>query len=138
MIRVLVVDDHRLVRQGLRALLASAPDIEVVGEARDGREAIDMATDIAPNIILMDVEMPRLGGLQATEAIQALDLASRIIILSMYSDETLVRQAMRKGARGYLLKSADRDELISTIRSVNEGNTYFGSLLSDGGMDVRI
>ncbi|HEX9076562.1 MAG TPA: response regulator transcription factor [Anaerolineae bacterium] len=138
MIRVLVVDDHRLVRQGLRALLASAPDIEVVGEARDGREAIDMATDIAPNIILMDVEMPRLGGLQATEAIQALDLASRIIILSMYSDETLVRQAMRNGARGYLLKSADRDELISTIRSVNEGNTYFGSLLSDGGMDVRI
>lgn len=133
MIRVLVVDDHRLVRQGLRALLASAPDIEVIGEARDGREAIDMATDQVPNIILMDVDMPRLSGLQATQAIHALDLASRIIILSMYSDEALVRQAIRNGARAYLLKSADRDELISTIRSVNEGNTYFGSLLSNGG-----
>ncbi len=135
MIRVLVVDDHRLVRQGLRALLASAPDIEVIGEARDGREAIDMATDQAPNIILMDVDMPRLSGLQATQAIHALDLASRIIILSMYSDEALVRQAMRNGARAYLLKSADRDELISTIRSVNEGNTYFGNLLSNGGTE---
>lgn len=133
MIRVLVVDDHRLVRQGLRALLASAPDIEVIGEARDGREAIDMATDQIPNIILMDVDMPRLSGLQATQAIRALDLASRIIILSMYSDEALVRQAMRNGARAYLLKSADRDELISTIRSVNDGNTYFGNLLSNGG-----
>lgn len=133
MIRVLVVDDHRLVRQGLRALLASAPDIEVIGEARDGREAIDMATDQTPNIILMDVDMPRLSGLQATQAIRALDLASRIIILSMYSDEALVRQAMRNGARAYLLKSADRDELISTIRSVNEGNTYFSNLLSNGG-----
>lgn len=133
MIRVLVVDDHRLVRQGLRALLASAPDIEVIGEARDGREAIDMATDQTPNIILMDVDMPRLSGLQATQAIRALDLASRIIILSMYSDEALVRQAMRNGARAYLLKSADRDELISTIRSVNDGNTYFGNLLSNGG-----
>lgn len=133
MIRVLVVDDHRLVRQGLRALLASAPDIEVIGEARDGREAIDMATDQVPNIILMDVDMPRLSGLQATQAIHALDLASRIIILSMYSDEALVRQAKRNGARAYLLKSADRDELISTIRSVNEGNTYFGNLLSNGG-----
>ena len=133
MIRVLVVDDHRLVRQGLRALLASAPDIEVIGEARDGREAIDMATDQTPNIILMDVDMPHLSGLQATQAIRALDLASRIIILSMYSDEALVRQAMRNGARAYLLKSADRDELISTIRSVNDGNTYFGNLLSNGG-----
>jgi two-component system response regulator DegU len=133
MIRVLVVDDHRLVRQGLRALLASAPDIEVIGEARDGREAIDMATDQTPNIILMDVDMPRLSGLQATQAIRALDLESRIIILSMYSDEALVRQAMRNGARAYLLKSADRDELISTIRSVNEGNTYFSNLLSNGG-----
>lgn len=132
MISVLVVDDHRLVRQGLRALLASAPDVQVVGEARDGREAIAMTTSHIPNIILMDVEMPNLGGLQATKAIQALDLPSKIIILSMYSDEALVRQAKRNGARGYVLKSADRDELISTIRSVNEGNTHFGALLTNG------
>jgi DNA-binding NarL/FixJ family response regulator len=132
MISVLVVDDHRLVRQGLRALLANAPDLQVVGEARDGREAIAMTTSYIPNIILMDVEMPNLGGLQATKAIQALDLPSKIIILSMYSDEALVRQARRNGARAYLLKSADRDELISTIRSVNDGNTHFDSLLPNG------
>ncbi len=129
MIRVLIVDDHRLVRQGVRALLSSAPDMEVIGEARDGREAIDMTMDKVPDIVLMDVDMPRLGGLQATEAIRDTGLSTKVIILSMYSDETLVRQAMRNGAWGYILKSADREELISTIRTVIEGNTSFTSLL---------
>ncbi len=131
MIRVLIVDDHRLVRQGVRALLGSAPDIQVIGEARDGREAVEMVSDKVPDIVLMDVDMPRMSGLQATQAIRAMDLPCRIIILSMYSDETLVRQAEKNGASAYVLKSADRDELISTIRTVNDGNTWFGSLLSN-------
>ena len=100
MIRVLLADDHHLVRQGLRSLLERAEDIEVVGEAADGREAIGMVEQLAPAVLVMDLAMPRLSGTQAAERIRKLGLPTRVVILSMYSRKTLVRQALRSGAVG--------------------------------------
>lgn len=131
MIRVLIADDHQLMRQGLRALLEKATDIEVVGEARDGQEAIDLAKSLSPDVLLMDIAMPILDGLRATERIHSQQDNTKVVILSMYSDETLVRQALRNGAKGYLIKNGSRDQLVSAIRSVNEGETYFSPTVSE-------
>ncbi len=129
MIRVLVADDHRLVRQGIRLLLEKAEDIEVVGEARDGREAVEATTRLSPNVVLMDADMPNMDGLRATEIIHSLNVDTRVIILSMYSDEGIVHKAQESGAAAYLAKKSDRDELIATIRSVSEkGSRPIGSL----------
>jgi DNA-binding NarL/FixJ family response regulator len=120
MIRVLVVDDHRLVRQGIRLLLEKAEDIQVVGEAVDGREAVEVASRLAPDVVLMDADMPNMDGLRATEIIRSLNVGTRIVILSMFSDENLRRKAEQSGAKAYLMKKSDRDELIATIRDVYE------------------
>ncbi len=120
MIRVLVADDHRLVRQGIRLLLEKAEDIQVVGEARDGREAVESTTRLTPDVILMDADMPNMDGLRATEIIHSLNLGTRVIILSMFSDENMLRKAEQSGAKAYLVKKSDRDELIAAIRSVYE------------------
>ncbi len=120
MIRVLVADDHRLVRQGIRLLLENADDIQVVGEAVDGREAVEAASRLAPDVVLMDADMPNMDGLRATEIIRSLNVGARIVILSMFSDENLLRRAEQSGAKAYLLKKSDRVELIATIRAVYE------------------
>ncbi len=120
MIRVLVADDHRLVRQGIRLLLEKAEDIQVVGEAVDGRDAVEAASRLAPDVVLMDADMPNMDGLRATEIIRSLNVGTRIVILSMFSDENLMRRAEQSGAKAYLMKKSDRDELIATIRSVYE------------------
>jgi two-component system, NarL family, response regulator NreC len=130
MIRVLVAEDHHLVRQGIRALLEKASDIEVVGEAQDGQEAVECAELIKPDVTVMDLAMPRLNGIQATERIRCLRLPTQVVILSMYSDETLVRQALRSGAKGYLLKRCVAEELLLAVRAVAHGETFLSSAVS--------
>lgn len=120
-IRVLIADDHRLVRQGIQALLMVAKDIEVVGEACDGVETIEMARALRPEVILMDITMPRLDGLAATRQLVAAGCRSRILMLSMRADEESVRQSAEAGAWGYQVKNASREELIAAIRSVHQG-----------------
>ena len=136
MIRVIVADDHHLVRQGIRMLLEKADDIEVVGEAEDGQEAVEMAERLTPDVLVMDISMPRLNGTQATERIHSRGLATQVVILSMHADETIVRQALRYGAKGYVLKRAVAEELLLAVRAANLGDTYLsppiaGSILSE-------
>jgi DNA-binding NarL/FixJ family response regulator len=130
MIRVLVAEDHHLVRQGICALLDKAKDIEVVGEAQDGQEAVEMTQRIQPDVVVMDIAMPRLNGTQATEQIRALHLQSRVVILSMYSEESLVRQALRGGAMGYLLKRSVTEELLLAVRAASRGELFISSAVS--------
>ena len=136
MIRVIVADDHHLVRQGIRMLLEKADDIEVVGETEDGQEAVEMAERLTPDVLVMDISMPRLNGTQATERIHSRGLATQVVILSMHADETIVRQALRYGAKGYVLKRAVAEELLLAVRAANLGDTYLsppiaGSILSE-------
>ncbi|MCL4393705.1 MAG: response regulator transcription factor [Chloroflexi bacterium] len=131
MIRVLIAEDHHLVRQGIRALLEKSADIEVVGEAQDGQEAVEQARRLKPDVVVMDLAMPRLNGTQATEQIRAERLPTQVVILSMYSDETLVRQALRSGAKGYLLKRSVAEELPLAVRAARRGETFLSSTISD-------
>jgi DNA-binding NarL/FixJ family response regulator len=123
-IRVAIADDHCLVRQGICALLAKAEDIEVVGEAADGRQVVDLVARLAPDVLVMDLSMPRMDGSQAIGHVRALGGPTAVLILSMYTDETLVRQALRDGAKGYLPKSASREELLLAVHATHRGETY--------------
>jgi len=134
-IRVVLADDHHLVRQGIGALLERAGDIQVVGEAADGREAVELIQRVAADVLVMDIAMPRLDGIQATERVRALGVATRVVILSMHSDETLVRQALRRGARGYVLKGAVREELLLAIRAAMRGDIYLSPAISASLLD---
>lgn len=120
-IKVLVVDDHPLAREGLRTILATAPDIEVVAEASDGLEAVDKASEHQPHIVLMDVRMPNLDGLEATRRIKSRLPSASVIVLTAYDNDAYVVDAVRAGAGGYLLKDASKDLIIHTIRAVNSG-----------------
>jgi DNA-binding NarL/FixJ family response regulator len=131
MIRVLVADDHYLVRQGIRALLEIAEGIEVVGEAENGQEAIALVKSLKPDVVVMDISMPELDGIQATEQIAALDVPTHIVILSMYASTNLVRQALQKGADGYVLKRSASEELLQAVRVVEQGETYLSTALND-------
>ena len=136
MIRVILAEDHHLVRKGIRALLENADDIEIVGEAADGQEAVELTQRLAPDVLIMDIAMPRLTGIQATRRIRALNAATQVVILSMYSDETLVRQALGNGAKGYLLKRSVVEELLLAIRAASRGDIYLspeicGPVLAD-------
>lgn len=121
MIRVLIADDHQLFRQGLALLLSAANDIQIVGEARDGQEAVEVARQLNPDVILMDLEMPRVNGLRATEQLTLSKHPARILVLSMKEGERDVRAASQSGALGYLTKDSNRETLIQAIRSVYEG-----------------
>jgi DNA-binding NarL/FixJ family response regulator len=120
-IRVLIVDDHSIVRDGIRALLARADDMEVVGEAAGGREAIALARSASPDVILMDIAMPDLGGLEATVEIRNDRPSARIIVLSQYGDPLYVRRFLRAGVSGYILKKAAGTDLVAAIRAVHRG-----------------
>ena len=124
MIRVVIADDHHLVRQGIRALLEKAGDIEVVGEAADGPEALALVERLLPDVLVIDIAMPHLNGLDAVGRLRSLEVKTRALILSMYADETLVRQALRNGAKGYLLKRAVTEELLLAVRAVSRGDTF--------------
>ena len=125
-IRVLIVDDHASFRSGLRALLSTAADLLVVGEAADGREAVDAAAALHPDVILMDVTMPGIDGIEATRRIVDAAPHVAILVLTMGSDDESVFAAVRAGARGYVLKGAQRTELLRAIRSVAAGEAIFG------------
>jgi two-component system, NarL family, response regulator NreC len=138
MIRVIIADDHHLVRQGLGALLAAADDITVIGEAATGDEAISLVESLKPDVVVMDVSMPRLDGRQATERIQAMGLPTQIVILSMHADVTLVQQLLQSGVRGYLLKRSVSDELLLAIRAASRGEVYLSPAISDSVMSILL
>jgi DNA-binding NarL/FixJ family response regulator len=119
--RILIADDHAILREGVRALLATADDIEVVGEAADGREAIDLAQQLEPDLILMDVAMPGLGGLEATLEIRRRVPRAKIVVLSQYGEPEYVRRFLKAGVSGYVLKKAAGADLVAAIRAVMRG-----------------
>lgn len=129
-IRVLLADDHTIVRQGLRALLDAEPDIEVVGEAGDGWEAIQQAEILEPDVALMDITMPRLSGLEATRRLRKLLPKVRILVLTVHSNEEYVREILLAGAAGYILKEAAVGELVSAVRAVAGGDSFLSPPVS--------
>ncbi len=122
-IRVLIVDDHTLVRKGIRALLTEIPGLEVVGEAADGQEAIDQAFQLCPDVILMDLAMPRLDGIEATRQIKARQPESRILVMTSFATDDKVLPAIKAGALGYLLKESAPEELVQAIHQIRRGES---------------
>lgn len=131
MLRVLIADDHHLVRQGIRALLERENYIQVIGEAATGYEAVELAESLKPDVVVMDISMPRMDGAQATERILSLDTPTEVIILSMHSDTILAQQLLRQGIKGYLLKDSIAEELPLAIRSASQGRVYLSPAISD-------
>jgi DNA-binding NarL/FixJ family response regulator len=131
MIRVLIAEDHLMVRAGICAFLEKSGDIHILGEASNGQEAIEMVQELKPDVLIMDIMMPRMNGLQAAENIRELKLPTHILLLSMYSDEGLIHQALQYGVKGYVLKSSVSDELLRAVRAVANGETYLSSPVSE-------
>jgi DNA-binding NarL/FixJ family response regulator len=125
-IRILIADDHALFREGLGALFLSVPDTEVVGEAATGEEAIARAAALQPDVVLMDIQMPSINGIEATRTIVRESPHIGVIVVTMFEDDDSVFAAMRAGARGYVLKGADQEEILKVIRSVAAGEAHFG------------
>lgn len=131
MIRVLIADDHMLVREGLRTILEVAGDIELVGEAADGAEAVRLVGDLAPDVVLMDLRMPNVDGIEALRQIKAQYPVVEVVILTTYDDDDYIVQGLRAGARGYLLKDAGREALFETIRAAARGQSLLPSSVVD-------
>jgi DNA-binding NarL/FixJ family response regulator len=121
---ILLADDHNLVRRGLAALLNTSPGYRVVGEAANGDEALEIARELAPDVLILDLSMPRLSGLETIKRIKKSAPGTRVLVLSMYGDEQFVTQALRSGARGYLLKHAMDDELFGALDAIVAGGRY--------------
>jgi DNA-binding NarL/FixJ family response regulator len=124
-ITVLLAEDHMIVREGLRALLEAEGDVEVVGEAQTGRQAVQLTKRLRPDVVVMDIAMPLLNGLEATRQIRKAVPATRVLILSAHSDDEYIRQVVLLGAAGYLIKQTSADFLSKAIREVQKGNTFF-------------
>lgn len=135
-VRLLVVDDHAIVREGLCRLLGTLPGFAVCGEAADGREAVARCVELAPDVVLMDIGMPGMDGIEATARIKEACPAARIMILTAYEDKNLVRLALKAGADGYLLKHTDRDRLAQAILTLMEHGSWFEPELGIGEEDV--
>ena len=131
MIKLVVAEDHHLVRQGILSLLEKAQDIEVIAEAEDGHQAVQLVQQLSPDVLLTDIGMPRLNGIQAAERVRDLALETRVVILSMHSNKSLIRQSLRCGAKGYVLKSAIKDELLMAIRAAARNATYLSPEVSE-------
>jgi two-component system response regulator NreC len=129
-IRVFLVDDHTVVRQGLRRILESDEEIEIVGEAGDGRTAIDLVQKLRPHVVVMDVAMPELNGIEATRQILKRVEGAKVLVLSMHGDDVYVRQALKAGARGYLLKDSEDLDLIKAVKAVRAGGSFFSPPVS--------
>ena len=129
-IRVFLVDDHTVVRQGLRRILESDEEIEIVGEAGDGRTAIDLVQKLRPHVVVMDVAMPELNGIEATRQILKRVEGARVLVLSMHGDDVYVRQALKAGARGYLLKDSEDLDLIKAVKAIRAGGSFFSPPVS--------
>jgi DNA-binding NarL/FixJ family response regulator len=128
--RIVLADDHTIVRNGLRVLLERQPDFAVVGEAGDGREAIEVIARETPDVVVMDIGMPLLNGIEATKRIMADHPRTAVLILSMHSDEAYLLRALKAGARGYLLKDSAEFDLIQAIRAVRAGKAFFSPAVS--------
>jgi DNA-binding NarL/FixJ family response regulator len=129
-IRVFLVDDHTLVRQGLRRILESDEEIEIVGEAGDGRTAIDLVGKLRPHVVVMDVAMPDLNGIEATRQIAKRHEGVKVLVLSMHGDDVYVRQALKAGARGYLLKDSEDLDVIKAVKALRGGGSFFSPPVS--------
>jgi DNA-binding NarL/FixJ family response regulator len=129
-VRIVLADDHTILRKGLRLLLERESDFTVVGEASDGREAIDAVEGLRPDLVIMDIGMPMLNGIEATKRINTLNPSISVIILSVHSDEAYILRALKAGARGYLLKDSAETDLIQAVRAVGAGKAYFSPTVS--------
>jgi DNA-binding NarL/FixJ family response regulator len=129
-IRILLADDHTLMRRGLRLIIEQQPDLAVVGEAEDGRQAVSLAASLKPEVAVLDIGMPNLNGIEAAKQITDGKSGAAIIILSMHADETYILRALKAGARGYLLKDSAESDLVRAIRSVAEGKSFFSPAVS--------
>ena len=130
-IRILLADDHAVVRQGFKLILASQPDMEIVGEAGNGREAVELAGKLRPDVAVIDVAMPELNGIEATRRMGEAAPRTRVLALSMHKDSVYVREILRAGARGYLLKDQIDSDLIAAVRAVARGEGYISPAVSD-------
>ena len=130
-IRVLLADDHAVVRRGFRMILDSQADLEVIGEVANGREAVASAAELQPDVIVMDVTMPELNGIEATRRIAEVAPRARVLALSMHKDAVYVREILRAGAKGYLLKDSEEGDLIAAVRSVARGEGFLSPGVSD-------
>jgi two-component system, NarL family, response regulator NreC len=131
MIRILLADDHALVRHGFRMILAAQPDMEVAGEAGNGRETVELVQKLKPDVVVMDVTMPELNGIEATRRLIELSPRTRVLALSMHKDAVYVREILRAGARGYLLKDSADGDLLAAVRAVAKGEGYLSPGVSD-------
>ena len=131
MIRILLADDHSLVRQGFRAILSTQPDMQIVGEAGNGREAVELAEQLKPDVVVMDVAMPELNGIEATRRLIESAPRIRVLALSMHKDSVYVREILRAGARGYLLKDSIDADLLAAVRAVARGEGWLSPGVSD-------
>jgi DNA-binding NarL/FixJ family response regulator len=130
-IRVLLADDHTILRKGIRMLIEAQGDMEVVGEAATGREAIETARSLKPDVIIMDVSMPELNGIEGTRQICDELTRTRVLALTMHKDSVYVREILRAGARGYLLKDTEDDDLLRAIRTIHRGEAFLSPAISD-------
>ena len=129
-LRILVAEDHPLFRKGMIALLSSVPEFEVVGEAKTGEEAVVRAAQLQPDVILMDLQMPEVNGIEATRRILQHDPGVRILVVTLFEDDDSVFMALRAGARGYVLKDADEEEVVLSIRAVGRGEAIFSPAIA--------
>src|SRR5258708_11648647 len=134
-IRILLVDDHAVVRQGFKMILSAESDMEIVGEAANGREAVELAEKLRPDIVVMDVAMPELNGIEATRRLVGALPHARVIALSMHKDSVYVREILRAGARGYLLKDSGAEDLVRAIRAVAGGESWLTPAVSNPVLD---
>ena len=136
--KVLLVDDHTVVRQGLKALLASEPDIEVIGEADNGRDALSRVDELQPNLVLIDISMPGLNGIEATRQIRHNYPEVKVVVLSMHANEEYVFQVLRAGASGYVLKQSDSMEVVTAIRAAMSGGSFLSPPISRAVIDSYV
>jgi len=134
-IRILLADDHAVVRQGFKMILDAEADMEIVGEAGNGRQAVDLAEQLRPDVVVMDVAMPELNGIEATRRLASSVPHARVIALSMHKDSVYVREILRAGARGYLLKDSGAADLVAAIHAVASGESYLSPAVSNAVLD---
>jgi DNA-binding NarL/FixJ family response regulator len=134
-IRILLADDHAVVRQGFKMILGAQPDMESVGEAGNGREAVELADRLKPEVVVMDVSMPELNGIEATRRLAESAPHVRVLALSMHKDSVYVREILRAGARGYLLKDSVAGDLVSAVRAIAAGEGYISPQVSNAVLD---
>ncbi|MBE0480143.1 MAG: response regulator transcription factor [Dehalococcoidia bacterium] len=136
MTTIVLADDHKIVRQGIRVLLESEPDLSVIGEAANGTEAISLVNELKPDILVVDLKMPGLNGIEVTRRVTRACPGTRVVVLSMYDNEAYVVSALEAGARGYVRKEASADDLVCAIHAVVDGKRYLSSPLCEHKLEV--